>query len=295
VNFILKFFSLVKNESLIEALRQAIIYVNSLITAARIELIRIRHGETVVRTVQGSKMELDVSAQPMKARMLLKKELDSVVTKTFRNILGYEYNQTENTIYVFELGAHHGYYSLLAAQILGQRGEIYAVEPSPDNIARIQTNRDLNNYPQIEVIQGAIGADRDVLELNLQERSYKNRVQNRDLGESNTVEIEIYSLDQIVDEYEIPHDEPLVIRMDVEYYENEAIEGMEELLTSGQKMYILAEIHRSDDYKGEQTISKLEDYGFDITYLNPQSPPAAVDPNTNLEILASKDVTVSVK
>ena len=59
---------------------------------------------------------------------------------------------------VFDIGAHVGAYSLIAAQVVGNEGMVIALEPQPDLACLIRRNADLNAFQCVSVVQAAVGA-----------------------------------------------------------------------------------------------------------------------------------------
>jgi len=59
-----------------------------------------------------------------------------------------------------DVGANIGYYSLLAARIVGQTGRVYAIEGSPTICTMLRRNIELNHATNVEVIH-AIAASHD--------------------------------------------------------------------------------------------------------------------------------------
>jgi len=56
-----------------------------------------------------------------------------------------------------DVGANIGYFSVLAAALVGDEGRVYAFEPDPDNCALLRRNAALNAFEaRIEVVQGAL-------------------------------------------------------------------------------------------------------------------------------------------
>lgn len=55
-----------------------------------------------------------------------------------------------------DLGANIGYYTLLAAKLVGQVGKVYAFEPAPENFNMLMKNITANRYLNITAVQKAI-------------------------------------------------------------------------------------------------------------------------------------------
>ncbi len=69
---------------------------------------------------------------------------------------------------VLDIGGNIGYYTCLAARIVGQSGKVYAVEPDPDNCALLRKNIEVNRYDGwVEVSEGAISDENGEREFHL--------------------------------------------------------------------------------------------------------------------------------
>src|SRR4051794_41178218 len=56
-----------------------------------------------------------------------------------------------------DIGAHIGYYTLLASRVVGPRGHVYAFEPSPENYSGLRANVELNGLRNVTTAQLAVG------------------------------------------------------------------------------------------------------------------------------------------
>lgn len=66
---------------------------------------------------------------------------------------------------ILDVGAHHGYYSLLAMRKAGPSGMAIAFEPNPNTAARMRENIGLNNASNIRLFEIACTAEEQTLEL----------------------------------------------------------------------------------------------------------------------------------
>lgn len=57
-----------------------------------------------------------------------------------------------------DVGAHVGYFTMLAARLVGPAGRVVAFEPDADNIAWLMKSAEINNYTHVAAIRAAIGA-----------------------------------------------------------------------------------------------------------------------------------------
>lgn len=56
---------------------------------------------------------------------------------------------------MIDIGAHIGYFTLMAARAAGPEGHVYAIEPDPANFAVLVENVRLNKYENVHLIRGA--------------------------------------------------------------------------------------------------------------------------------------------
>ena len=57
-----------------------------------------------------------------------------------------------------DIGANSGYYSLLASQIVGQRGHVYSFEPHHDTYSRLVRNVELNSLNNVDMVNMGVSS-----------------------------------------------------------------------------------------------------------------------------------------
>ncbi len=57
---------------------------------------------------------------------------------------------------VVDIGAHIGYYTVIAAQLVGDKGKVYAFEPDPRNFKLLQRNVEANGYSNVVLVNKAV-------------------------------------------------------------------------------------------------------------------------------------------
>jgi FkbM family methyltransferase len=141
---------------------------------------------------------------------------------------------------VFCLGAHVGYYALLAARGVGPRGRVYAFEPSPDTFRLLVRNLETNGYANVTAVPKAVsnftGPGR--LYLNAEHNTGDHQIYPGG-GARRSVDIEVVRLDDWVRGREAVAD---VILMDLQGAEMLALEGMDELLSRSPAVRIFTEL-----------------------------------------------------
>jgi FkbM family methyltransferase len=138
---------------------------------------------------------------------------------------------------VLDIGANVGYYTLVAARLVGSAGCVHAFEPSPQTLPHLRTNARLNPLANIDV-HGAAVTDRcgqTQFFMATPERTGYSSI--RDLGREagGVTTVPTVSIDSLLD------DLPAVrlVKIDVEGAELLALRGMRRLLERDRPFLIL--------------------------------------------------------
>jgi FkbM family methyltransferase len=123
---------------------------------------------------------------------------------------------------LLDIGANIGYYTFLAASLVGQSGKVWAIEPNSNNVAFLLAGRARNGFDHIEIIQAAASDRWEVLSL---ETSCSNGAARPSAGMVPADFVNpVMALPLAAC---LPADEPLdVIKIDVEGAEGRALRGM---------------------------------------------------------------------
>ncbi|MDD5544857.1 MAG: FkbM family methyltransferase [Acidobacteriia bacterium] len=122
-----------------------------------------------------------------------------------------------------DVGANVGFYSLLASKLVGNKGQVYAIEPFPRNVKILERHLQLNHIPNVTVFALAVSdacGMRGFLEGENPSVGH--------LGEANTSTVETVTLDSLLEQGLILP--PQFIKMDIEGEERSALSGAERLL-----------------------------------------------------------------
>jgi len=131
---------------------------------------------------------------------------------------------------VYDLGAHRGFFSLLAAKIVGPQGRVLAFEPSSRNEHILRAQAALNGFVQIASYPFAIGAARGTVDFSDLEDDMANTLVTSSprFARSRSVrKVEARRLDDLLGG-EMPA--PQFIKMDIEGAEFDALSGARECL-----------------------------------------------------------------
>jgi FkbM family methyltransferase len=134
----------------------------------------------------------------------------------------FEATITEGTV-VFDVGAHVGYYTLLASVLVGPAGRVYAFEPMPRNLGFLREHLRLNGARNVEVVEAAVSDRSGTARFALGATDTMGH-----LAGSGELEVRSVVLDELVESGDVPP--PDFVKMDVEGGELRALEGARRLL-----------------------------------------------------------------
>jgi len=232
-------------------------YISVQYTPARIwKLWKCKLSGTtrVTKEVMGSIMELDLTDGGINTELFLDGIREVESTRELQARL------KPNWI-VVDVGANIGYYALQEARTCAK---VYAIEPEPANYRRLVRNIELNNYQNIAAMNLAVGDKIGKIYLKSGLISNATRVCRDD--EQPDAEVEVETLDSLFPDTRVDF-----VRMDVEGYEFNVLQGMRNIL-SKYKPCLFIEVHgrslKEYGYSQEQLLEFLADYGYSITFLD---------------------------
>ena len=136
-----------------------------------------------------------------------------------------------------DIGANNGYYSILAANIVGSNGKIVSIEPNPNAFQRLLRNIKINNITNIISLNIAL-SDHDGRATLFLNRGSEDGLASLVKSEQNQAlcEVELRRFDHLFAEEEIS-----IVKMDVEGAEIDIIKGMQNYLKNHMGMRIIME------------------------------------------------------
>jgi FkbM family methyltransferase len=144
-----------------------------------------------------------------------------------------------------DVGANTGYFTLLAAKLVGPTGRVYALEPAPDTFAALLANLDLNGCSNAIPLQVAAGDAQGEVLFDDQPRGMgirsRVRPEGTDGGSGTMVRVPVRDIPSLLDDEAI--DRLRLVKIDVEGYEVEVLRGLETLFDTGARPAVLIEIH----------------------------------------------------
>ena len=231
-------------------------YVNSLEFRRR-GLLEGAEGVPEVAVLEG--VRLYASRDDLAVgRVLLAGSYEPEVVAVFRDVL-------RPGMHVVDVGANIGFFSMLAASIVGPAGSVLAVEPNPRNARMAEASRRLNGFAHVTVLQAAAGRAAGMLAINT---SFSN-------GMTSGIEAEVFgvetvgcvALDQVV-----PRDRPVAfMKLDVEGAEYNALLGASVLIKRDKPTLVFefgpTQLPGISGVTGEEMLGWVIGQGYDLAVL----------------------------
>jgi FkbM family methyltransferase len=157
-----------------------------------------------------------------------------------RDELRYFLNRLQPGDIIYDIGAFRGAYGAAAKAAFGDKISVHLFEPIQSNAEQIRVISQLNNFQGFEIVERAVGSGAMI--MGGLDATNKMLRQNN-LGNTVTrAELPSISVDSYVKESGTT---PSVIKLDIEGFELEAIEGARNcLLENGPRLWI--ELHPND-------------------------------------------------
>ena len=155
---------------------------------------------------------------------------------------------------VYDLGAHVGFYTLLASKAVGPLGKVVSFEPFPRNLRFLRQHLTLNEARNVDVIEGAVSATTSKICFKIGGSSTKGRV-----ARDGELEVQVHALDDLYEAGRIP--QPQFIKIDIEGAEADALMGAAGLLRRAHPTIFLA-THGKDVHRKCCTL--LSGFGYDL-------------------------------
>lgn len=143
---------------------------------------------------------------------------------------------------VVDAGANWGYFSLLAASTVGERGKVIALEPDPRQFARLARNIEMNRFANVHALQLAAGSHEGTVTLAGYARGSENRGLSR-IAESTSDSCRFDVRSTTIDRLTAAAGRVDLVKIDVEGADMDVLSGMREGLRAARYASIVLELH----------------------------------------------------
>jgi len=248
---------------------------NNLISDTLYETIK-PSGIILVKNIMGNKMYVHTDDKSIVPYLLLDNAWEKYKTDLF-------IKEVSRGMIIVDVGANIGYYTLIAANLVGPEGAVYAFEPEPTNYDLLCKNIKVNGYTNITAINKAVSNKTGKAILYYE----KERIVNPSFSKSNVLsvgdankkrnvgalEVETVSMDEYFEKALIDLSNINVIKVDVEGAEGLMIDGSEMILMNDNLTLFLEFWPEGLKKLGSdplKLVQKLKKYGFKASLINEQ-------------------------
>lgn len=162
---------------------------------------------------------------------------------------------------VYDIGANVGYYTLLASRIAGPMGRVFAFEPFPDNVAKIEQQLRLNHAQNVTIVPVAVSDGDGIAHFQTGLASEMGR-----LAHEGDLTVRTVSLDEGIARGEWPL--PDVIKIDVEGAESRVLSGAARLFSMHHPVIVLA-CHGTPQFRACSELLNSAGYHLESTQYEP--------------------------
>jgi FkbM family methyltransferase len=167
---------------------------------------------------------------------------------------------------VYDVGANMGYYSLIFSKLAGSSGSVISFEPSLINFDKL--NENVKNTPNITILNIGVGnSDKKMfISQGADDIGATSRIMEKET--ENGQWVDIMPIDKIATKQRFPN----AIKIDVEGFEVEVIEGAKNTLKNAELKVIGIEVHSEilESRRIENPIGRMEklllEAGFTIKW-----------------------------
>ena len=166
-----------------------------------------------------------------------------------------------------DVGANVGSYSILAGKAVGARG--YAFEPVPATYGRLVDNIRLNHLENtIRCVNAGLGRASATIKFTNDLDTVNHAIADGEYH-TNTISVAITTMDDVLCEVH-----PSLIKIDVEGYETQVLQGAAETLKKGNLHSVILELNGSGKrygYRESDILSMMSAHGFKTYSYDPFS------------------------
>jgi FkbM family methyltransferase len=184
----------------------------------------------------------------------------------------------------YDIGAHLGFYTVIAASIVTVEGRVLSFEPLPDNQSLLKHNIAINRFSNIRHLPIALGAEdgeaRFLVSSDLSQGTLAASQRRLELC-SGEIAVNARRLDSLISEDQIPP--PDVVKMDIEGGEIAALSGATHMLTTSRPVLVI-ELHDT----ASPVANLLVRHGYETCLLGSAHPVEQSSGNTHMVAVPSE-------
>lgn len=218
-----------------------------------------------IRTNNGLLMFIDKQDTVVSEVLLQKASWEPFSTKVFLS-------QLSKGAGVIDLGAHIGYYTLLAANTVGNTGIVYAFEPDPRNFSLLTMNVSINKFSHVVTENIAVGEKNGFVQLYQEEHNLGDHRIYDSTDNRKSIAVKITKLDSYFSKI---NPEITVLKMDIQGAEHQALQGMKTLIKNNKNLKIITEFWpeglEAAGSNAKKFLTELQSLGFTFQIIDEEA------------------------
>jgi FkbM family methyltransferase len=172
-----------------------------------------------------------------------------------------------------DVGAHVGYFGLLAATVVGPEGRVACFEPNAENYARLRENVVLNGYGNVRAFAAAATDHNGTMDLHVNLDNDGGHAlwdvghhsfNQRSRGAPSVREVEVVRLDSALAADGIGT--PRVLKIDAEGAELHVLRGAQQLLENDPIPFVICEVNRFGLQEMGSSETEMRSFMSDLGY-----------------------------
>ena len=160
-----------------------------------------------------------------------------------------------NDVFI-DIGANIGFFSILAEK--RYHAEVFSFEPSARELARFYRNAALNHCQKITCFPYAVGSSEETLYLSLTGEDNPSMNHIVRLNSNNEVEVNVRTIPSLIPPARL--EKAAICKIDVEGFEMEVLEGLQEIMGSLEKCRFVVEVSPEYLKKNGASVSQIYDF-----------------------------------
>jgi FkbM family methyltransferase len=218
--------------------------------------------------VESHGQKLFVSPEDMgmaRAFLLARGRWEELETRIFSSFL------KEGMTFV-DVGANIGYYTLLAARLVGSKGQVFAFEPCPDNFRLLERNVKSNGHTNVTLVPKAVSDRSGWATLQLDRSSSGGHTLSNFRAGARSIAVETVSLDDYFTGKTWSID---LVKTDAEGADPAVFQGMRQIVERNPRLVFFTEffpraIHGMG-FLPESYLRELADRGLQVYFIDEDS------------------------
>jgi FkbM family methyltransferase len=164
-----------------------------------------------------------------------------------------------------DIGANIGLHTITLSKLVGDEGRVFAFEPAPDNFKFLKANVRKNHCRNVRCLQVAVGNTVGNCKLALNPTNFGDHRVAQATQEATSINVAMTTVDKVL--HALPDETIGLIKMDVQGFEMQVLQGMTETLNRNSNAILLVEVFpeglQQAGYSAGELVRFLRSLDFD--------------------------------